>query len=455
MRARLLQGMLGLLRTQILPRVSSSEARDSAEHMERSLALMLVEAQWPGDITAEYARRAGLPPPAEDLHPAETLIRARAAAAALGCEAVAAEAWLQARLIEARNRAGAISHPDHPAGLGEAEVKAALTPHLRERTGETGLAVEAVEPIPGGRSKQTFKLRVTGAGALPPDCVLRVDRPAALVPTRAIDEYGLLQALWGLGEVAVPEPLFGEADPRVLGGSFIILRFVPGRKAGEYFPEVYGLPDQPEPICRHLARILGRLHSVDPGALPVKLPRLETAGAFGEQIEESYQRARAAGLRAAEFEAAYRWLKANLQLASAPARLCHGDVGLHNLLVEDGRITALLDWELAVLGPAALDLATIRHMVEPVMAWAEFAQDYLRAGGPPEAVERGHLDFHTVLRRFRINVSSHAAAAMFRDGVSDDFVLANAGYDMAVRTRASLVEFMAQLQTTAPNREEN
>jgi hypothetical protein len=34
---------------------------------------------------------------------------------------------------------------------------------------------------------------------------------------------------------------------------------------------------------------------------------------------------------------------------------------------------------------------------------------------------------------------------MFRDGISDDFVLANAGYDMAVRTRNGLVEIMSQV----------
>jgi aminoglycoside phosphotransferase (APT) family kinase protein len=436
--------MLDLLRARILPQLRTPEARDSAEHIERTLALLCVEATWPAAMTESYADRAGLERPAPDLHPAEALARLRAMAASRGQGAVAAEAWLQPRIAERRDASGGTASAVTVPDLSGSDIRARLTPYLREKLGAPDLLVESVEPIPGGRSKQTFRLGIAGGGSLPAQCVLRVDRKAALVPTRAIEEFQLLAALWNMGGVAVPEPLLGE-DGDVLGGSFVIVGLAEGAKAGEYFPEIYGLPDDAAAICVDLARILGRLHGADVGSLPIKLRCLETAAVFGEQIDADYRRARAGGLRAAEFEAAYQWLRDNLASAAGRARLCHGDVGLHNLLVRDGRVTALLDWELAVAGPAAFDLASTRHVVELVLPWPRFVEEYLAAGGAPEAVEPRHLEFYTVLRRFRINVASHGAAAMFRDGVSDDFVLANAGYDMHVRARALLARTMAGL----------
>jgi aminoglycoside phosphotransferase (APT) family kinase protein len=445
MRARVIGGMLRLMRTQISPEVRSAAARDNAEHIERSLTLMLVEAEWPSELTARYARLAGLPEPDAALAPFDALSGLRAAAATRGEAALAAEAWLQKQIAERRDAAGLADDAPQDAGLTEQEVQAALGPYLRIRLGDPAIEIVAAKPIPGGRSKQTFRLRVVGAPEAFRECVLRVDRKAALVQTRAIDEFDLLHALWDIGGVPVPEPLLGEADPSILGGSFIVVALAEGEKAGEYFPEVYGLPAHPERVCRDLARILGRLHGVPLDKLPAGLRRSGGPADFEAQIDADYQRVKGAGLRAAEFEVAYAWLKANLPLSTAPARLCHGDMGLHNILVADGRVTALLDWELAVAGPAAFDLASLRHLVEPVMAWDAFAQAYQEAGGPPEGVEPRHLDFHTVLRRFRTNIASHSAAAMFRDGISDDFVLANAGYDMAVRTRNGLVEIMSQV----------
>jgi aminoglycoside phosphotransferase (APT) family kinase protein len=44
--------------------------------------------------------------------------------------------------------------------------------------------------------------------------------------------------------------------------------------------------------------------------------------------------------------------------SQGPARVAHGDYGLHNcLLGEDGHVTAVLDWEVATLGDPLADLA--------------------------------------------------------------------------------------------------
>jgi len=45
------------------------------------------------------------------------------------------------------------------------------------------------------------------------------------------------------------------------------------------------------------------------------------------------------------------------RLEGSPCRLLHGDPGHHNFYSEDGRVTALLDWEDAVCGDPVFDLA--------------------------------------------------------------------------------------------------
>jgi aminoglycoside phosphotransferase (APT) family kinase protein len=447
MRQRLLQGMLGLVRSQALTGPQTAAAKDMSEHVERTLALMVVEALWSWNTVVEYARRAGLPLPPSDRNPAESLIALRAAAARRVGSAIAAEAWLQEQMKAARDHCGGIPPPDEAPNLTANDVKSALSEYLRTRLKEPALEVTAAEAIPGGRSKQTFSLTISGSRAIQPRCVLRVDRKVSLVPTRAFEEFELLRVLWEFGGVAVPPPLLAESGDEVLGGSFTLSGFVGGSKAGEYFPEVYGLPEDAKSICRELARILGRLHGIDLQTFPVTLRSLESRHELSEQIDSAYRQGRAAGLQAAEFEAAHQWLQAHLSSATAPARLCHGDLGLHNLLVENGRITALLDWELATGMPGAYDLASIRHLIEHVMPWRLFVEEYLKAGGCPDSTSPATLDFYTVFRRFRINVASHTAASMYREGSSNDFVLANAGYDMAVRGRQLLIEIMDRLTT--------
>ena len=42
---------------------------------------------------------------------------------------------------------------------------------------------------------------------------------------------------------------------------------------------------------------------------------------------------------------------------AGPLCLLQGDVGLHNMLVDGDRVTALVDWEAATIGPPARELA--------------------------------------------------------------------------------------------------
>lgn len=113
------------------------------------------------------------------------------------------------------------------------------------------------------------------------------------------------------------------------------------------------------------------------------------------------------GSRDALIELAFAWLDANQPDPDGPVVLAHGDAGPGNFLFEDGRLTALIDWELAHLGDPMGDLAwfSMRCVMEPVPDFAASLQDYVKAGGFP--IDRARILYHRVLVSTRVVVIRH------------------------------------------------
>jgi aminoglycoside phosphotransferase (APT) family kinase protein len=64
-----------------------------------------------------------------------------------------------------------------------------------------------------------------------------------------------------------------------------------------------------------------------------------------------------AGRRHPTIEAALAWVGENLPTDESPGGLVWGDARLGNMMFgEGGKVTAVLDWEMAAIGPAELDL---------------------------------------------------------------------------------------------------
>jgi aminoglycoside phosphotransferase (APT) family kinase protein len=68
-------------------------------------------------------------------------------------------------------------------------------------------------------------------------------------------------------------------------------------------------------------------------------------------------------------------------LRSAPLRLLHGDWGHHNIFVEGNKIVAVIDWEDALGGDPAFDIAYWGTFVRPEML-AGFIEGYVTESGP-------------------------------------------------------------------------
>src|SRR3546814_16594267 len=93
-----------------------------------------------------------------------------------------------------------------------------------------------------------------------------------------------------------------------------------------------------------------------------------------------------------------QWLWDNIPADDKGPSLLHGDVGFHNILFDEDRITALLDWELTFLGHPAKDLAQLHNMVVAHLPWDRFMGWYRSAGG--EAVAQRAILYFQIFSGF-------------------------------------------------------
>lgn len=270
------------------------------------------------------------------------------------------------------------------------------------------LRLTAADEVQGGRSKKTVLLTQAGCASLPQHLVLRSDLNAALTGTTVTSEYELLRRLHDAG-IRVPRPLYMNPDSAPLGAPFILMQRLPGRAQGDFFKA----PADREVVLQ-LAEQLGRLHRLPFGYF-ADCSGLRTmavsATALGAELQLLRADIEKHGDGSTIEAKACDWLRAHLGDAEPQLSLVHGDAGFHNILVDEGRLSGVLDWELAHIGHPAEDLAYIRSAVEGAMDWSDFIARYRDSGAPP--LSEAAIDFYTlwVLVRF------HSLALRVRSGV--------------------------------------
>jgi aminoglycoside phosphotransferase (APT) family kinase protein len=140
-------------------------------------------------------------------------------------------------------------------------------------------------------------------------------------------------------------------------------------------------------------------------------------------------------------DAGFAWLLANPLPARDIRRIVHADVGAHNILVRDGHLAALLDWELTHIGDPAQDLAFVRTLlIEPLVPWKQFVAAYLAAGGPPEACDARAVDWFSVWNHVRNSVYTGIIFQKVRDGALRDVSYVAAAWDYTARLQRYLAK---------------
>ena len=242
---------------------------------------------------------------------------------------------------------------DHPEGIDIASVTRWLS--------EQGCGYEPplrFEVLPGGHSNFTFRVHDHSGRTF----VLRRPPLGELLPSAhdMAREFRIISALWPT-PVPVPEPIAFCDDVSVTGARFFCMGAVDGKSLYEAADVVAQVPEE---LRRQLSfsfiDVLAELHALDPDEIGVgDLGRKDAYVA--RQLKRWFaswnasQTADTASLT--DVATLHDELSARLP-EQGPARLVHGDYGLHNCLsARGGFIAAVVDWEISTLGDGLADLA--------------------------------------------------------------------------------------------------
>lgn len=226
------------------------------------------------------------------------------------------------------------------------------------------LRLEGWRRFPAGFSWITMGVRAMPDGdGEPLDLILRIGDPRGLLaPYRAEPEYRALDALQGLDALPVPRVFAFSDDSSIIGAPFLFTGRVEGDTPMPWkgAAEVRGEARNAS-LAQDFTDGLAALHAVDWRG--TALNRL-----WGEVNPDTVARDqtlywwRHAGFAddtanaPPQFHHAMRWLLRHAPVAPQVV-IVHGDYRVGNFLQRDGRITAVLDWELVHPGDPHEDLA--------------------------------------------------------------------------------------------------
>ncbi len=211
-------------------------------------------------------------------------------------------------------------------------------------------------------------------------------------------------------EVPVPVVPYYEPDPSWLGSPFLVMERVDGVTPPDLPPYVFSgwvveLDEaQREEMVVNAIRVLAQLHEITPTTHDLSF--LGSSARDGELIDQLlaaqrryYDWARGE-ISSALIEATFDWLEANRPEHVEPV-LNWGDSRIGNMLWQGPRPVAVLDWEMAAIGPREVDLAWMVFL----HAFFQGIAERFEIGGLPDFMTRDQavrhyqeLSGHTVSR---------------------------------------------------------
>lgn len=304
------------------------------------------------------------------------------------------------------------------AATGDALSAAILDAARISRIGAR--SVHGLRRLSGGASKETWAFDLeTGDGSRRP-LVLRRQPARRRFATQGLASLSVEANVIRLADKAripVPSVPF-ELPPGSPGGEGYAMDRLEGETVGVRVLKVSELASARDKMARQCGTILARLHAVE-GHESLGLASL---GAH-EALARLEERHRDTAQDRPVFEYALRWLRENLP-EERHRTLLHGDFRNGNLMVDQGGIRAVLDWELAHVGPPASDLAWLcvpswrfQRPDLPVGGFGtreDLLASYQAAGGTP--IDLAELFAWEVFHTMNWGVMCAGAAQAFMEG---------------------------------------
>jgi aminoglycoside phosphotransferase (APT) family kinase protein len=237
------------------------------------------------------------------------------------------------------------------------------------------------ELIAGGRSNLTFKVTDSAAH----DYVLRRPPTSHVLPTAhdMAREHRIISALQGTPVPVAPALGFCD-DESVNGRPFYVMQYVEGHVLRDA-PMAEKLLDEAarRTAGESLVDVLLEIHAVDVDAVGLgELGRRD--GYIERQLKRWYgqfkQSNELTGRAVPVVDEVHDFLSTHIPPQGPPA-IVHGDYRLDNtILGDDGRVRAVLDWEICTLGDPLADVGLL------MVYWAEPEDETTPLGAAPTTV---------------------------------------------------------------------
>jgi aminoglycoside phosphotransferase (APT) family kinase protein len=319
--------------------------------------------------------------------------------------------------------------------------------YLAERFGAEDLVLHDVQRIAVGWSHETWLFDATwttGEGRATEGFCLRRDPGNALL--REMSDLGTQFAvLLALEDTAVPtpRPYFYEPAPNVLGAPFLVMEKVAGtcpspwgREGRAYYQAAADRGVLPASFTDALVAI----HTVDWRAAGLDLLGVPEPGTGFARREIAKWRSLidATGIEPDPILTdLICWLEANVP-ATDQLVLVHGAYRTGNLLIDDDRVSAVLDWETEVIGDPMYDVAYVlselnregTDLLSNVVERGEFRRRY--EAGTGIEIDDARCDYYQLLYAMRSAAFWMSASGLYASGANDDLRLARTAWSIPV-----------------------
>ncbi|WP_026919385.1 phosphotransferase family protein [Gordonia shandongensis] len=286
---------------------------------------------------------------------------------------------------------------------------------IRSVEGPDATVTEVTVPESNGMSSETLLARARWGGS-DRDVVVRVaPQPESdpVFPTYDLDgQFRLVEHVRDHTDIPLPRLWWSEPKPEALGAPFFVMDRVDGEVPPDVMPYTFGswvteaTADQRAAMMRASVRVLAAVHAAPvPDFFVARPADGETPlRAHVTRLRDFYDWASAGRAGSPLIERAFAWVDDNLP-DTDDGVLTWGDARIGNIMYRDFAPVAVLDWEMAAIGPRELDVAWmifLHRFFEDLAALAgmEGLPDFLRKDDVAAEYERqtGHrpvdLDFY-------------------------------------------------------------
>lgn len=334
------------------------------------------------------------------------------------------------------------------SGKDAALLQARILDYLKSRMPDGHeFALENVQRIAVGWSHETWLFDLSWREAGVAQCrglCLRRDPGNALLRhlSNLEIQFRVLRCLEQT-PLPTPKPYWFESDPAILDAPFLVMEKVPGvcpNPWGRDGRAFYQAAAERGTLPASFTATLATLHTLDWRAAGLDFLGVPAAGTgFAAREIAKWRELIALSEQAPApiLTDLIAWLESNAP-ATDRVSLVHGAYRTGNFLVHEDRISAVLDWELQVLGDPMYDVAYVLSdlnregtpLLSNLVEREAFYRDYEAATG--FVIDEAACRYYNALYAMRSVAFWMSASGLYASGRSDDIRLARTAWSVPV-----------------------